>query len=355
MRNRKLWLLLMATVLTFSLVGCGLFGPEKEAGNSIDPPPDLSMIPILEQGDLVTNEGGTFTVSDIIELSVYFVDGNEMVVPMAIQIPKAEGIAKETLKYMTKGGPALTQIAGTNLVPVLPAGTQVLGMAINEGVARVNFSKEFLNYDTKAEERKMIEAVVWTLTEFPTIDSVQFMVEGQFLEAMPVGGTPLTEPVTRSMGINVEVSGQANISSPALTSQVTLYFQAVDSIGEMYFVPVTRVIPRNSNPLEAVVQETLKGPIHDFLFSATVPTTKINKLDKKGTTLHIDFDDKLTTYGPGSQGELSVMQSLLLGLTEGKDIEQVKITINGQVPVLADSPEAQPTMTRPQLINKVGL
>jgi germination protein M len=355
MKYRKLWLLL-AAILTFALAGCGLFGPDsKTSTEPIDPPPDFSLIPIMEQDDLIIDESANnFTVNEVIEMSVYFVDEKGLVVPMGIQIPKAEGIAKETLRYMTKGGPVLNQIAGTNLEPVLPNGTKVLGLSINEGVAKVDFSKEFLNNETKDQEKRMIEAVVWTLTEFPTIESVQFVVEGYLLEAMPVGGMTLTEPVSRTLGINVEVSGQANIGSPALTSQVMLYFQAVDSVGSMYYVPVTRIIPRTDNQLEAVINETLKGPIHDYLYSAMIPTTKINTLDKRGSNLQIDFDDRLTTYGPGSDGEISVVQSLVLGLTELKDIEQVNITINGETPVFANEENVQP-MTRPQVINRIGL
>ena len=357
MKDRKVLLFVMTAILSFALVGCGLFGPEEKTGaDEIDPPPDLSMIPIVEQDDLIVNEGtGDSIVSNgVVELPVYFADSNGLVVPMGLQIPKVEGIAKEVLRYMTKGGPALTQIAGTDLEPVLPVGTEVIGLSIKDGVAKVEFTKEFLNYETKEQEKQMVEAVVWSLTEFPAIESVQFMVEGQYLDAMPVGGTPLTEPVSRTIGINVEVSGQANIGSPALTSQVTLYFQAIDSTGGTYFVPVTRIIPRVSEPLEAVISETLKGPMQANLFSATVPTTKVNSLSQTGSDLHVDFSDKLTTYGPGSQGELSVVQSLILGLTELPEIEKVNITINGETPVFSSDESVQP-MTRPHLINKIGL
>ncbi len=359
MKNRKWLLVLLAGVLSFAITGCGLFGPEEKAGsNAIDPPPDLSEIPIMEQDDLIINEGAgagdQFTVTDVVELPVYFVDNNNFVVPMGIQVPKKEGIAKETLRYMIKGGPVLSQIAGTDLEPVLPNGTEIIDMAINEGVARVNFTEEFLKYETKEQEKQIVEAVVWTLTEFPTIESVQFMVEGHLLDAMPVGGTSLTEPVSRSKGINIEVSGQASIGSPALTSQVMLYFQAIDSMGSMYYVPVTRIIPRTDDLVRAVVSETLQGPIQDQLYSAMLPTTKINKLDQQGKNLQIDFNDKLTTYGPGSQGELSVIQSLILGLTEMQDVENVSITINGEVPVSSSEENVQP-MTRPQIINRIGL
>lgn len=351
MNYKRLGLLFMAIVLTFALAGCGLFGPDKKTGTDpIDPPPDFNMEPIINQDNLITVESS----SDVMEMSLYFVDGNGLVVPMGIQIPKVEGIAKETLRYMTKGGPVLPQITGTSLVPVIPSGTEVIGFAINEGIARVEFSKEFLNNETKEQEKQMIEAIVWTLTEFPTIDKVHFIVAGQFVDTMPVSGMPLAEPLSRTMGINIEVSGQANIGSPSLTSHVMLYFQAVDERGSMYYVPVTRIIPRTSNQLEAVIQETLKGPLHEYLYSAAIPTTKINVLDKRGSNLHVDFDDKLSTYGPGSMGEFSIIQSIVLGLTEIQDIENVKITINGEVPVLAEEQNVQP-MTRPQVINKIGL
>ncbi|OEF98285.1 GerMN domain-containing protein [Desulfuribacillus alkaliarsenatis] len=358
MKIKKLCLLLLSVILVFAITGCGLFGPEKKTStDAIDPPPDFDMVPIMDQDDLIVDEaasGERVGATGSLELSIYFVDGNGLVVPMGIQIPRSEGIAKETLRFMTKGGPVLSQIAGTSLEPVLPAGTEVIGMSINDGVAKIDFTKEFLNYQTKEHERQMIEAVVWTLTEFPTIESVHFMVEGHYIESMPVGGTSLEEPVSRTIGINLEVSGQANIGSPALTSHVMLYFQAVDESGKMYYVPVTRIIPRTENRLEAVIAETLRGPLQDNLYSATIPTTKINTINRTGTNLHVDFDDRLTTYGPGSHGEFTVIQSLILGLTEIQDIDAISITINGEKPVMAEEQSVE-AMTRPQVINRIGL
>ncbi|MNU06339.1 Spore germination protein GerM [compost metagenome] len=45
----------------------------------------------------------------------------------------------------------------------------------------VDFSKEFNNYKAE-DERKVLEAVVWTLTELDNVEKVSIRVEGKELK-----------------------------------------------------------------------------------------------------------------------------------------------------------------------------
>lgn len=64
---------------------------------------------------------------------------------------------------------------------ILPAGTKVLGINIDKGLATVNFSKEVLNnFNVGSEGEALgIQSIVNTLTEFPNIEKVAFQVEGK--------------------------------------------------------------------------------------------------------------------------------------------------------------------------------
>ena len=71
--------------------------------------------------------------------------------PLRVYIPWETGIAKAAIKYCTEG--SLLPEAATDFAPLLPAGTSVLGLSLREGVARVDFSKEFLNYPAEQEQQ----------------------------------------------------------------------------------------------------------------------------------------------------------------------------------------------------------
>lgn len=86
-----------------------------------------------------------------------------------------------------------------DLIPSVPPTTRLLGLSIHAGLATVNFSQEIVqDFNGGALiESYLIEAVVNTLTEFPEIERVQFLVEGERIET--IGGHILiSEPITRS-------------------------------------------------------------------------------------------------------------------------------------------------------------
>ncbi len=85
------------------------------------------------------------------------------------------------------------------LEPSVPPTTRLLGLSVYRGLATVNFSGEIIrDFNGGALiESYLIQAVVNTLTEFPEIDRVQFLVEGEPVES--IGGHILiTDPIERS-------------------------------------------------------------------------------------------------------------------------------------------------------------
>src|SRR5690606_35507681 len=107
-------------------------------------------------------------------------------------------------------------------VNLLPKGTTIKGIDINpeSKVATVDFSKEFNNYDP-ANERKIVEAVTWALTEYANVKEVKIWVEGKPLTEMPQAGLPIDGTLSRAVGINLEKAEDAEFGQ---TTPVTLYF-----------------------------------------------------------------------------------------------------------------------------------
>lgn len=79
----------------------------------------------------------------------------------------------------------------------LPAATKVLGLNIKDGIASVNFSKEFLaKGQGEYNQTMLVYGVVNTLTEFSSIKKVQFLVEGKKVEVL--GQMDLATPLERN-------------------------------------------------------------------------------------------------------------------------------------------------------------
>jgi len=85
------------------------------------------------------------------------------------------------------------------LTRVLPEGTKLRGITIKDHIAYVDFNDKLIKNSGggSTQEILMVAAVVDTLTEFPEISQVQFMVEGKKVETL-TGHMDVGEPLSRS-------------------------------------------------------------------------------------------------------------------------------------------------------------
>lgn len=81
----------------------------------------------------------------------------------------------------------------------IPAGTRYLGVAIGDDkVATVNLSGEFESGGGSVSMATRLAQVVYTLTQFPTIDKVAFALDGQPVEVFGGEGIVMDHPVGRA-------------------------------------------------------------------------------------------------------------------------------------------------------------
>lgn len=332
-------------ILPLALTGC-LFGPENESP-PIDPPPKEMKQKEKDSG--ASEEKSAARKQD--ELELYFLTDTGYLVPYSMNVPKVEGIAKEAMKYMVKGGPAESNLP-EGFSGILPEGTEVKGLDIKDGTAVVDFSKKFLDYDAKMEE-KILSAVTWTLTGFDSVKRVDIRVNGQPLEVMPKGKTP-AQGMTRDGGINLEVAQGVKVSD---SMPVTLYFLGQTKDNTVYYVPVTRLIQRQENGAVAAMKELIKGPQHGSeLVSALVESTRVNSVKLKGDTAIADFGKELLQYSDEKKASQDALHAIVLSLTENTAAKKVKITVEGKSNVVSEGGELfDKPVLRPKRVNPAGL
>lgn len=167
---------------------------------------------------------------DLVKRKVYLLSNDGIVVPVTISFEKRQGIADE-LYYMISLLKEDNNL-DKNLKGVLNKDTAITELIIQDKVLTVGFSKEFTNYNQKNELR-IVEALVWTLSQYDEIKAVNIKVDGKLLTKMPLGKTPLPKDMTKDIGINNHVfPGLLN------AKRVVTYYQK--TIGEqVMFVPVS--------------------------------------------------------------------------------------------------------------------
>ncbi len=332
------------------LAGCGLFeGGEK---NQIDPPKDVTLVDdqsALEEvnTDEKAAEGDKKAIESRVKTELYLIDKNGYVVPQTLELPKSEGVAKQALEYLVKDGP-VAEILPNGFRAVIPADTQ-MSVKIDEGVAVVDFSKEFKNYQ-KEDEQKILQAITWTLTQFDSVDKVQLRINGKDLKEMPVNGTPISNGLSRASGINLDTGDVVDITN---TKAITVYYVGGET-GNYYYVPVTRRVSENEDNITAAIRELVKGPtLSSKLLTDFVPDVALldtpTVVDGKAT---VNFNESILGSFKEKKISQSTLNALVLSLTEQPGIEGVEVQVNGSAELLNENgkPLSEPVV-RPEKVN----
>ena len=140
-------------------------------------------------------------VGTTIVRAYYFLDGpagSAGLVPVLREIPSTKAVATAAVTALLDGPTARERGGDPAISTVIPTGTKLLDLTVTDGVASVDLSSEFKSGGGSASVLGRLAQVVFTLTQFPTVKSVAFQVEGQAVTAFGGEGAVLDGPVTRA-------------------------------------------------------------------------------------------------------------------------------------------------------------
>ena len=122
--------------------------------------------------------------------------GVEGLVPYLFDVPKSPAVATAAMNALLAGS-AVQRDGYAPIFTAIPAGTKLLGLSIDRGVATVDLSGEFASGGGSASSRYRLAQVTYTLTQFPTVSSVQFKVDGETVSVFGSEGIVLDGPQAR--------------------------------------------------------------------------------------------------------------------------------------------------------------
>jgi germination protein M len=232
-RNRIRFLLaLVAVPLLLFAVACG-DDDDAATPTPTEPTPTGEPAETPTPGATATATAQSSPTSEpsTIELNVYFMRG-EGVATVLRELPETEGVARAAIEALLEG-PTGDEIE-TGLTTAIPEGTELLDIAIEDRVAIVDLSGEFESGGGTLSMQSRLAQVVYTLTQFPTVDGVQFRLDG--VETDTFGGEGLTidtpadrsdfEDVTPAIFVESPPQG-ATVSSPLRVTGTANTFEAV--------------------------------------------------------------------------------------------------------------------------------
>lgn len=289
--------------------------------------------------EIIRSDAGEMAIAEdegMRKTVMYFRDSDGYLVPVMRKIPWTEGIARTTLNNMVDSAELRETLSPTGLIPVIPAGTEILGMSINEdtGLCKVDFSEDVLNNQSDKEEESFIKGVVYTLTEFPTIKEVQILVGGKALPSLKFGGN-ISKPLARG---NINLIGKLDEGR----SKVVVYYKGMNNEEFEYYVPVTIPTLAPVANVYSALDLLFEGPPGDVgLFSDIPRDVMLHGVEVKDGTAYVDIS--YDSYSESSQDNIfsEIVKNIGLTLSQFEEIENVELlidgeTINATIPVFAN-------------------
>ena len=123
-------------------------------------------------------------------------DGRVLRKEVTRDVPRTDSPLSETLSALFSGPNGAE--SSKNLRSLIPNGTRLLSASVKDGVATLNLSEEFqFNQFGIEGYLGQLAQIVFTATAFPTVSSVQILIEGQRREYLGAEGVWIGTPLSR--------------------------------------------------------------------------------------------------------------------------------------------------------------
>lgn len=201
----------LLAIAALASVGCGVTGQVGDGGavSTTESPAttvrsDGSTTTTTKDTDTTDTtipSGSTTTVTtenvvtgDTISVRVYFTRDEKICAATRV-VPKTASVGSAAIRALLEGPTAAEKEGG--MVSTIPQGTTFLGLNIKNGIATVDLSKEYGSGGGTLSMMMRLAEVVFTLTQFPTVEGVEFKLDGKAIDDLGGEGIIIDHPMNR--------------------------------------------------------------------------------------------------------------------------------------------------------------
>ena len=258
--------------------------------------------------------------------TIYLLDSNDYVARTTIKGCECDTL--EVIKDVTEG--LITDGLKSHIIPngfktIIPSGTEILDLNLEEKILTINFSKELLTINEKYEE-KMIESIVFTLTSIEGIDKIIIKVEGEQLKKLPNSGKILLDILDKGYGINKKYSlVRAND-----VESYTVYYVSKNN-EESYYVPITKYVNGESeDKIKVIIEELSTSPIYETnLMSFLNSNVSLINYNLENDKLSLNFNDYI--FNDDSDNILEeVIYTISFSIEDNYNIKDISFLVNNK-------------------------
>lgn len=171
MKKKKRKLILIITIIVIIVGGYCIYKNISIEKNKVD-----------EYQDYTPQEEITEEQMRQTKVVLYFENNETGKLDTEIKVIDAKNLIenpyKELINLLIKGPQS------SNLKKLIPEGTIVHDVTVENSCAKINLSQEFLNYENEEQKLKIINSIVNTVTNLKEISSIKFLINGEECEEL---------------------------------------------------------------------------------------------------------------------------------------------------------------------------
>ena len=253
---------------------------------------------------------------------IFLMDQNSYVAltSVAVNDTNIENKAKQLIKVLTIGG--MDSKIPSGFSAIIPPNTEVLSLSYENGIIKVDFSKDILNISEKLEE-KMVEAIVYTLTSIDKVEGVIIYVEGDILTKLPKTKINLPSTLDKTFGINKEF----DLTSTKDITDVTIYY--INQISDnYYYVPVTKYINDDRDKASIIIDELSSNfSPNKNLMSFLNDGTKLVSSSVKDGNMYLNFNEDILNSSVSEEISKETLDMISLSIGANYEVKEVVFNV----------------------------
>lgn len=228
----------LALIVGLGLLGLAACGGDEDVRETPTAPATLTATPVETRE---STPGQTPTPVPTLAVAVYFArDEHIATAGRAVAVP---AVARGAMEALLAGPNAVER--GLGMGSAIPAGTRLLGITIEGGTATVDLSREFESGGGSLSMTTRVAQVVYTLTQFETVDRVTIRLDGKDVDAIGGEGVPAKNLARDDFRDNTplilvesprpgeEVGTQIRVTGTSNTFEAALSWEVRDSSGKV--------------------------------------------------------------------------------------------------------------------------
>lgn len=282
----------------------------------------LNIIPINNNKEKNIQEKISYVNFELETNDVYLLDKNNYLnrVPIATK-KQDEELIYELLNILICNSKDKDKIPN-GFKCTIPENTKIININLNNETLKLNLSNEFLNMKKNLEE-KVIESIVYTITNIDKIKNIIIYIDGDLLTELPNTKIKLPSTLNRDIGINkkYELTSNKNIKKTTI-----FYINNIED--KTYYTPVTLINNDPREKIEIIIDELSNKLMEDNLYSYLNNNTIVLNSSIKDNIMSVNFNENILNGLDNNNILEEVIYTISLSIGENYSVEKVFFNVN---------------------------